>query len=536
MQNALPRAPLASPSRGTDSPVLTGPASFAFPPVAPTHPLATSTTSASLAQLDEPLPPPASTSRFHEALAAFPTSRHQPTSSTSSSSSSGSGTTFRFPPDSESPTSSKSFDVLQRELDSSGMDTGAEEEEEDRERQGRFDAFVNGDTTGDQLYDEPRSMGNGNQGGDDSRMGSGLPIDDVKNARMGSREIDTMAGIGRPASMDMGGDTSYDADTSFDFLLSPPPHLQALAASSNRALGEAPKAKEKLRERTFPAPLLLKGDRPFGGLGNTPPLAMNRKFGPSSESSPVGSIVASPISMPFRPPWSAGSNASISSVPSPSPSLASLTGPISAAESRPNPAFRRHRYQNSSTSNSSSYASQSYSQHSPHPSGSTAVSSPTLGSSSTLGYNHAHSSSNPVATPPAVVESAVTPQALLLYILSLRSTANPASPRTQHQRIRSAGSATSDNDDEDEASRSASWGRLDTVDLSHKQIAEVPLEVIEELRDEVEKLALGYNLLRDLPPHFTALGSKLRYLNVRVNMLTVFPQVVSPRPLPTDRD
>ena len=75
-------------------------------------------------------------------------------------------------------------------------------------------------------------------------------------------------------------------------------------------------------------------------------------------------------------------------------------------------------------------------------------------------------------------------------------------------------------------------GRLDTVDLSHKRIAEVPQEVIDELRDEVEKLALGYNLLRDLPPGFAALGSRLRYLNVRVNMLTVFPQVVSRRSRP----
>ena len=75
--------------------------------------------------------------------------------------------------------------------------------------------------------------------------------------------------------------------------------------------------------------------------------------------------------------------------------------------------------------------------------------------------------------------------------------------------------------------RDSEPAKLDTVDLSHKRIAEVSTEVINELKDEVEKLALGYNLLRELPGDFQKFA-KLRYLNVRVNLLTTFPQVVSP--------
>jgi hypothetical protein len=102
-----------------------------------------------------------------------------------------------------------------------------------------------------------------------------------------------------------------------------------------------------------------------------------------------------------------------------------------------------------------------------------------------------------------------------------------------HQRIRSAGS-TGESDQttqgrtaERSPSRSGSTPRLDTVDLSHKRIADVPIEVVEELKNEVEKLALGYNLLKDLPSYFVGFGSRLKYLNVRVNLLTTFPAVVS---------
>jgi hypothetical protein len=44
--------------------------------------------------------------------------------------------------------------------------------------------------------------------------------------------------------------------------------------------------------------------------------------------------------------------------------------------------------------------------------------------------------------------------------------------------------------------------------------------------DGTRRLALGYNHLSGLPMEFAQLGSSLRYLNVRVNYLTIFPAVV----------
>ncbi|GAA5841186.1 hypothetical protein JCM11251_003230 [Rhodosporidiobolus azoricus] len=185
---------------------------------------------------------------------------------------------------------------------------------------------------------------------------------------------------------------------------------------------------------------------------------------------------------------------------------------------------------------------------------------------------HAPSSStaSTSATAATSLEPPITAQALLLHILSLRSASSPmALSQSQgplsrsgtplysaaaggagaafHQRIRSASSTTSADPDgagstvsissaltangRNRDDRSPSRGaRLDTVDLSHKRIADVPAEVVEELRDEVEKLALGYNLLKDLPPHFSGLGTRLKYLNVRVNMLTTFPAVLCEMP------
>lgn len=107
-------------------------------------------------------------------------------------------------------------------------------------------------------------------------------------------------------------------------------------------------------------------------------------------------------------------------------------------------------------------------------------------------------------------------------------TATPLLAGQVHQRIRSAGSTAEPDSTADDRSlsRTSSVTRLDTVDLSHKRIADVPMEIVEELKDEVEKLALGYNLLKDLPSYFVGFGSKLKYLNVRVNLLTVFPAVV----------
>ncbi|KAK9897821.1 hypothetical protein P389DRAFT_62138 [Cystobasidium minutum MCA 4210] len=71
---------------------------------------------------------------------------------------------------------------------------------------------------------------------------------------------------------------------------------------------------------------------------------------------------------------------------------------------------------------------------------------------------------------------------------------------------------------------------LRTIDLTHHRIAEVPTEVIDALEGTVRRLALGYNYIASLPPSFARLGNTLRYLNIRLNMLTTFPPVLCEMP------
>jgi hypothetical protein len=222
-----------------------------------------------------------------------------------------------------------------------------------------------------------------------------------------------------------------------------------------------------------------------------------------------------------------------------------------AESNRTNLPYQQHRSKTSSSCSFTHGTSPLAYSHSSQHSGSSAVTaaSPVITNGGTFAAPPppaatAPSASTTTTDPPAAPEPPITPQALLLHVRLLRSPSHPMalsqsqgplsrlnatgtfSQPASHQRIRSAGSTASDNDAES-PTQGPTIGKLDTVDLSHKRIAEVPIEVVHELQDEVEKLALGYNLLRDLPPHFVALGGKLRYLNVRVNVLTTFPQVVS---------
>ncbi|KAG0143701.1 hypothetical protein CROQUDRAFT_660877 [Cronartium quercuum f. sp. fusiforme G11] len=70
----------------------------------------------------------------------------------------------------------------------------------------------------------------------------------------------------------------------------------------------------------------------------------------------------------------------------------------------------------------------------------------------------------------------------------------------------------------------------ETLDLSHKRIADLTQTVVEELAEYVERLALGYNYLPVLPDHFAILGESLRYLNLRGNHMEIFPEVLTRMP------
>ncbi|KAM3441181.1 hypothetical protein MY4824_001632 [Beauveria thailandica] len=61
-----------------------------------------------------------------------------------------------------------------------------------------------------------------------------------------------------------------------------------------------------------------------------------------------------------------------------------------------------------------------------------------------------------------------------------------------------------------------------TVDLSRKSIQKLPEEVVDIVKDELERLALSHNQLSSLPARFSECTS-LRYLNIRGNLIKEFP-------------
>ncbi|KAK4141147.1 RAM signaling pathway protein-domain-containing protein [Dichotomopilus funicola] len=61
-----------------------------------------------------------------------------------------------------------------------------------------------------------------------------------------------------------------------------------------------------------------------------------------------------------------------------------------------------------------------------------------------------------------------------------------------------------------------------TVDLSRKKIQNLPEEVVDVIKDELERLALSHNYLETFPTRFSECTS-LRYLNVRQNKIREFP-------------
>ncbi|SCV69726.1 BQ2448_1120 [Microbotryum intermedium] len=618
---------LRAPIRTTSNPPspLTVGGGFAFPgPPGPSNlsastPASGSPTLSSESYFDGPNSsqsgPYQGTSRFHQAFAA---SRHASSSSVSSDKS----FTFAnpgFDDGTSSPTRDRTFDMLHRELVGGGQNGWNSEAPDSRGPSPRFNGTGPGGAwglaaRGGRVFAEPLDAYDGmsseatvRRGSENARAAS----NGLSQATMNAVEAMPSADFGRPASMIYDGG---EGEAGFDFLLSPPqtgfqsdrsatfpttaPRSTSFGANLNsQGLGDAtPKAKDWSRDRTFPAPLLLKTNR-------------SRPFAPPTANPAFPAAGQAP--QPRRPSTSAGSY-SASSVPTLTTSLPVNTpGATSYAAARPGVAavdpspgnaplsrsafpYQRHRPSASSTSSISHAPSQLSMTHSPNGSGgsSSTTAPPSLSSSLSNLPSQMPPLTSSTSAPllPALATQATTttssdppiaPQALLSHVKSLRSPSS--SPHTSispqlsltrsttaplgtvlssstappefgatHQRITSTGSTGSDGalaasrerlsqsptrsivrpstaPSQGSPSSKTTPVKLETVDLSHKRIAEIPQEVIDELRGEVEKLALGYNLLKDLPSQFSSLGNRLRYLNVRVNMLTVFPQVVSCR-------
>ncbi|KAH6639720.1 RAM signaling pathway protein-domain-containing protein [Boeremia exigua] len=64
-----------------------------------------------------------------------------------------------------------------------------------------------------------------------------------------------------------------------------------------------------------------------------------------------------------------------------------------------------------------------------------------------------------------------------------------------------------------------------TIDLGHKNIARLPDEVVDVIRQEIERLALSHNLLQTLPSRLIECR-RLRYLNVRYNAMREIPSAI----------
>ncbi|KAH6990643.1 RAM signaling pathway protein-domain-containing protein [Ilyonectria sp. MPI-CAGE-AT-0026] len=64
-----------------------------------------------------------------------------------------------------------------------------------------------------------------------------------------------------------------------------------------------------------------------------------------------------------------------------------------------------------------------------------------------------------------------------------------------------------------------------TIDLSRKNIQKLPEEVVDIVKNELERLALSHNQLSTLPSRFSECTS-LRYLNIRGNQIKEFPQAL----------
>ena len=505
-------------------------------------------------------------SRFHAALESMPSRHAYHHSISSETSDDGPGTALDAARDSYLPNGNRMFDALQRELSlKEGLAALASPSESQD-----FDM---------RPLVTPTTATTTNDGGDQLGTLRGLPRsrrEYLNGSRMlrGSSQ-DNLVTLGDPGD---GSRSSEGADSGGSTIPLVPSgdSLNELSSSTDGVRSRERRA----GERVFPAPLLLRSDRSYspsssgGGapaptsatayLPSTAPLAFQRR--PSGSN--VGGDAAGQSRDWTRRDASNGGTAGLS---------------ISTRSALP---YQNHRQQQSSTSSVSYGSSLPYST---SPSYESRIQSSAIGlnistsptsytrnvftsitpPTSTLPTPSTTSSALPPLGPAALPlpsastsEGSISAQALLLHIHSLRSASSPMTltrslgppppPRANgiqladpadHQRGRSTEAGTSAADPDalsasmsaagpppertlSQSSSSHALAKLDTVDLSHKRIAEVPVEVVDELKNEVEKLALGYNLLRDLSPHFAGLGNRLKYLNIRVNLLTTFPAVV----------
>lgn len=127
---------------------------------------------------------------------------------------------------------------------------------------------------------------------------------------------------------------------------------------------------------------------------------------------------------------------------------------------------------------------------------------------------------NPASSTSTSHQRAISEAELLAFVDQKRTKST-----TQDANGQPKNSSASD----DRKSAKDSSNPWDTLDLCHKHIDRVPDALVLMIKDQVVRLALGYNQLTRLPDNFVDLHS-LRYLNIRANNFAHFPECVTKMP------
>ncbi|SPO25400.1 related to SOG2 - key component of the RAM signaling network [Ustilago trichophora] len=132
--------------------------------------------------------------------------------------------------------------------------------------------------------------------------------------------------------------------------------------------------------------------------------------------------------------------------------------------------------------------------------------------------NGSSSTSNPS-------QRSISEAELLAFVSNKRTKAKTNGTETHHKTSSTSGRDRSvQHKDGGESANS-----IDTLDLCHKRIDRVPDALVDMIRHEVVRLALGYNHITRLPDNFADLHS-LRYLNIRANNFAHFPDCITKMP------
>ncbi|CBQ73039.1 conserved hypothetical protein [Sporisorium reilianum SRZ2] len=129
------------------------------------------------------------------------------------------------------------------------------------------------------------------------------------------------------------------------------------------------------------------------------------------------------------------------------------------------------------------------------------------------------SAANPTSSSSSSHQRAISEAELLAFVDQKRA------KTTTEDATKPSKTSTSD----DRKSAKDSSNPLDTLDLCHKRIDRVPDALVVMIKDQVVRLALGYNHITRLPDNFADLHS-LRYLNIRANNFAHFPECVTKMP------